>query len=86
MKCCDSEVSTPYCPKCGNVNDTVEPRAALLVHVARQRRITAGQLERITKIWTGKSEGDYMIANAQRCADRWAAWHEALAELIRDAE
>lgn len=83
MKCCGEELTSPFCPQCGERtgNSTL---TALLLHVRKQQRAETERSER--QLYNQLEMSDRRIKAKERIIKniaKWKSWGDALEELMK---
>jgi hypothetical protein len=74
MKCCDQEVTTPFCPQCGQ---PASPLEELYQHVAKTAKMQRSILESDRRAFP-QSPSEKREAKVVK----WELWRDSLRELI----
>jgi uncharacterized Zn finger protein (UPF0148 family) len=74
MKCCDQEVTTPFCPHCGKPASAVE---SLYRHVASTAKTQRSIFESVKK-----DHPQWPTAKREEKIQKWELWRDSLRELI----
>lgn len=89
MQCCDKNVTTKFCPDCGQANDQTPPLERLLAYCQSTYKRMIGRTQAATSWANGPGSGEsseekhHTIKRAELIEDKWASWCEALAEVVR---
>jgi hypothetical protein len=85
MKCCEQELSTPFCPHCGNRAES--PLLTLVAHVQKGRNVYAKDVERVaTAVNTYPNNPHYKkrLASKKKILSKWDSWLNALQTIINN--
>lgn len=86
--CCGEKRTSNFCPDCGKKLNT-SPLVDLLAYcfsAAEKQRQSAETAKQNAVIRKGNAEAERSLKTSQRMdrtADKWQAWADALAELLR---
>ena len=78
MKCCNAEVTTPFCPECGKLCNKNEPPLRALV---RQCFKSAKMLTTLAESHRHMKREKH-AASAERSVEKWQIWGEELQRLL----
>lgn len=78
MKCCGNDVKTPFCPMCGNSQNS--PGATLLAHIYEHVRESKRKLDAVRR---SRQESTANLRRRERVIEKWEGWACFVGEAIR---
>lgn len=88
MQCCGKNVTTKFCPDCGQPNELATPLQSLMAHVKRslhtieRRNADMVRYLSIPKCDHSEAQKSQLIAKGRTTQAKWESWVKALTEVV----
>lgn len=88
MQCCGKNVTTKFCPDCGQPNELATPLQSLMAHVKRSLQTVKKRNADMVRLLSGPecrdsgAQKSQWIAKGRTTQAKWESWVRVLTEVV----